>query len=258
MLGPVGRDRLRRSRWRSPRSALGPENVIAVRLPSRHTEQVHLDDAGPHRRGGRAAAREHADDLDRAAARRASRVRPGVHEADAAVRQRQRPRPDDPDLRRRPGSTDGLVLGTENRSEYLLGYFTRFGDAASDIEPIADLYKTEVRIGGAAPRPAGGGDRQASDRRPVGRSDGRGGARIHLPRRRPGAGRDADRGLGARGRLRPHRRRIDVVRRVTRARRERRVEARRPARPCPWSDQAARSGCMSAEAASSRSASASS
>jgi NAD+ synthase len=38
-----------------------------------------------------------------------------------------------------------LVLGTENRSENLLGYFTRFGDAASDIEPISDLYKTEVR-----------------------------------------------------------------------------------------------------------------
>jgi NAD+ synthase len=40
---------------------------------------------------------------------------------------------------------DALVVGTENRSEYHLGYFTRFGDAASDIEPIWDLYKTEVR-----------------------------------------------------------------------------------------------------------------
>src|SRR3989344_3246745 len=37
-----------------------------------------------------------------------------------------------------------LVLGTENRSEYLLGYFTRFGDEASDIEPIQHLYKTRV------------------------------------------------------------------------------------------------------------------
>jgi len=39
---------------------------------------------------------------------------------------------------------DGLVIGTENRSETLLGYFTRFGDAASDIEPICHLYKTQV------------------------------------------------------------------------------------------------------------------
>jgi len=38
-----------------------------------------------------------------------------------------------------------LVLGTENKTEYLLGYFTRFGDEASDIEPVRGLYKTQVR-----------------------------------------------------------------------------------------------------------------
>lgn len=37
-----------------------------------------------------------------------------------------------------------LVCGTENKSEYLLGYFTRFGDEASDLEPIRSLYKTQV------------------------------------------------------------------------------------------------------------------
>src|SRR5258708_26883046 len=37
-----------------------------------------------------------------------------------------------------------LVCGTENKSENLLGYFTRFGDQASDIEPIEHLYKTQV------------------------------------------------------------------------------------------------------------------
>jgi NAD+ synthase len=40
---------------------------------------------------------------------------------------------------------NALVCGTENKSEHLLGYFTRFGDAASDIEPISHLYKTQVR-----------------------------------------------------------------------------------------------------------------
>ena len=39
---------------------------------------------------------------------------------------------------------NALVCGTENRSEYHLGYFTRFGDEASDIEPIQHLYKTHV------------------------------------------------------------------------------------------------------------------
>jgi len=39
---------------------------------------------------------------------------------------------------------EALVCGTENKSEHLLGYFTRFGDSASDIEPITHLYKTQV------------------------------------------------------------------------------------------------------------------
>ncbi|OGK35768.1 NAD(+) synthase [Candidatus Roizmanbacteria bacterium RIFCSPLOWO2_01_FULL_38_12] len=39
---------------------------------------------------------------------------------------------------------NALVCGTENRSEYHLGYFTRFGDAASDFEPLHHLYKTQV------------------------------------------------------------------------------------------------------------------
>lgn len=39
---------------------------------------------------------------------------------------------------------NSLVVGTENKSEHLLGYFTRYGDSASDIEPIVHLYKTEV------------------------------------------------------------------------------------------------------------------
>jgi NAD+ synthase len=37
-----------------------------------------------------------------------------------------------------------IVLGTENKSEHYLGYYTRFGDEASDIEPLRNLYKTEV------------------------------------------------------------------------------------------------------------------
>lgn len=39
---------------------------------------------------------------------------------------------------------NALVCGTENKSENLLSYFTRFGDQASDIEPIEHLYKTQV------------------------------------------------------------------------------------------------------------------
>jgi len=39
---------------------------------------------------------------------------------------------------------NALVCGTENKSEHFLGYFTRFGDAASDFEPIQHLSKTQV------------------------------------------------------------------------------------------------------------------
>ena len=38
-----------------------------------------------------------------------------------------------------------LVAGTDDRSEYLIGYFTKYGDGASDLLPIADLYKTQVQ-----------------------------------------------------------------------------------------------------------------
>lgn len=39
----------------------------------------------------------------------------------------------------------GLVIGTSNKTEILLGYSTQFGDAASAMNPIGDLYKTQVR-----------------------------------------------------------------------------------------------------------------
>jgi len=41
-------------------------------------------------------------------------------------------------------SNNGLVLGTTNKTEMLVGYFTKHGDGAVDIEPIAHLYKTEI------------------------------------------------------------------------------------------------------------------
>ncbi|HCM15519.1 MAG: NAD+ synthase [Candidatus Cloacimonadales bacterium] len=37
-----------------------------------------------------------------------------------------------------------LVLGTSNLSEIMTGYFTQFGDSAAAIEPLAQLYKSEV------------------------------------------------------------------------------------------------------------------
>jgi len=39
----------------------------------------------------------------------------------------------------------GAVVGTSDRSELLIGYYTKFGDGASDFLPQASLYKTQLR-----------------------------------------------------------------------------------------------------------------
>ena len=41
-------------------------------------------------------------------------------------------------------SMNYLVAGTSNKSELLIGYFTKHGDGAADLLPIGDLYKTQV------------------------------------------------------------------------------------------------------------------
>ncbi len=42
-------------------------------------------------------------------------------------------------------SMNRLVVGTGNRTELLVGYFTKYGDGGVDILPIGGLYKTDVR-----------------------------------------------------------------------------------------------------------------
>jgi NAD+ synthase len=39
----------------------------------------------------------------------------------------------------------GIVVGTGNKTEYLIGYFTKYGDGGVDIMPLIDLHKYEVR-----------------------------------------------------------------------------------------------------------------
>lgn len=38
-----------------------------------------------------------------------------------------------------------LVAGTSNKTELMVGYFTKYGDGASDLGPIGDLFKTQVK-----------------------------------------------------------------------------------------------------------------
>ncbi len=43
-------------------------------------------------------------------------------------------------------SISGMVMGTSNKTELLTGYFSKYGDGASDAIPLGDLYKTQVRL----------------------------------------------------------------------------------------------------------------
>jgi NAD+ synthase len=43
---------------------------------------------------------------------------------------------------------DALVIGTSNKTEALLGYTTLYGDMAAALQPIGDLYKTQLRAVG--------------------------------------------------------------------------------------------------------------
>jgi nicotinamidase/pyrazinamidase len=129
--------------------ALGPEHVTAIRLPSRHTEQVHLDDAAASAAAAGLPAANLLTTSIEPMLEGVAAARPTVFEqplrfGNASARCRMIAIYD------LAQELDGLVVGTENRSEYHLGYFTRFGDAASDIEPIWDLYKTEVRTAARA------------------------------------------------------------------------------------------------------------
>jgi len=38
-----------------------------------------------------------------------------------------------------------IVCGSSDKSETMMGYFTKWGDAAADISPLMDVYKTQVR-----------------------------------------------------------------------------------------------------------------
>lgn len=119
--------------------ALGAENVLAVRMPYRTSSPSSLDDAMlvieslglPYLD---VPITEMADPLinrfpDMSAIRKGNimaRLRMVV-------------------LYDQSASWGGLVMGTSNKTEFLLGYSTIYGDSGVALQPIADLYKAQVR-----------------------------------------------------------------------------------------------------------------
>ena len=105
----------------------------------------------------------------------------------------------------------GLVVGTGNKTESLIGYTTLFGDSACAFNPIGDLYKSQVRQVSLDDRRARGDHPQGAVGRPLAGPDRRGRGRLQLPGPRPAAVlADRQAPLGRRGRragLRPGARR---------------------------------------------------
>jgi NAD+ synthase len=119
--------------------ALGPKNVLALRMPHRASSADSLDDAAEVIRltgvqEMTVSITEMAEPL-LATIPASDRVRRG----NVLARLRMIV------LYDQSAAFDGLVLGTGNKTEILLGYTTLFGDSACALNPLGDLYKTQVR-----------------------------------------------------------------------------------------------------------------
>lgn len=119
--------------------ALGPENVLAVRMPYKTSSADSL---------------EHAQLVIDALGVQALTI-PITEMADGLISRY----PEMDSMRKgnimarcrmivlydQSAAFNGLVIGTGNKTEILLGYSTLFGDSACAINPLGDLYKTQVR-----------------------------------------------------------------------------------------------------------------
>ncbi|SDY04261.1 NAD+ synthase [Thermoactinomyces sp. DSM 45892] len=119
--------------------AFGAENVIAVRMPYKQSSQNSLDDAAEaiQDTGVQSLTVDITPQIDAyfESFPDASPLRRG----NKMARERMTI------LYDLSAYYEALVVGTSNRTELLLGYGTQFGDSASAINPIGDLYKTQVR-----------------------------------------------------------------------------------------------------------------
>ena len=119
--------------------ALGPENILALRLPYKTSSADSLDHAqlvinALGIQSKTISISEMADGL--------ISQDPGmsnVRKGNIMARCRMIVAYDQSE------SFKGLVIGTGNKTEVLLGYTTLYGDSACAINPIGDLYKTQVR-----------------------------------------------------------------------------------------------------------------
>lgn len=119
--------------------ALGPENVLAVRMPHAASSPESLEDAAEVIRLTGVAS--HTFDITPMAAP----LFDGVPKGDRVRRGNILARLRMIVLYDQSAAFRGLVIGTGNKTESLLGYTTLYGDSACALNPLGDLYKTQVR-----------------------------------------------------------------------------------------------------------------
>ena len=119
--------------------ALGPENVLALRLPYRTSSADSLADAQKviDQLGVASETVDISPMVDPLFARFPDMD--ARRKGNVMARQRMIVWYD------RSEAWQGLVVGTGNKTEGLLGYTTLYGDSACAINPLGDLYKTQVR-----------------------------------------------------------------------------------------------------------------
>jgi NAD+ synthase len=119
--------------------AIGPDNVLALRLPYKTSSPDSLDDAQAviDALGIRSQTIDITPMVDPLLGRFEDMT--SLRKGNIMARMRMIV------LYDQSAAFNALPIGTSNKTETLLGYTTIFGDNAAAVQPIADLYKTQVR-----------------------------------------------------------------------------------------------------------------
>jgi NAD+ synthase len=125
---------------RLARDALGPSRVLGVLLPDAAYPSALVQETESYARGLGIGVRQiPIDSVEEAFRRLVPNVEDRVAWGNVKARVRMIL------LYATAREVGFRVAGTGNKSEILLGYFTKYGDGGVDLVPIGDLYKTEVR-----------------------------------------------------------------------------------------------------------------
>jgi NAD+ synthase len=121
--------------------AVGPKKVLGISLPDKGTAASYRRDAREWADALGLSFEEHSIDAAASAFTKSLRIPKKERRLRGNVKARVRMTM----LYHLAGRDRRLVVGTGDKTELLLGYFTKMGDGGADLLPIGDLYKTQVR-----------------------------------------------------------------------------------------------------------------